>query len=429
MKMKQIGIVLGEIDRDTSIFIGSPLGDENSVIENIKKKFNESPEKIILLFEYGRQDARGYFVKTNTRVIFCLTQNINRFKNTFEIKWVIDDLKNETFDIHLTDENEIKIVDGKFVLFDPNLYSSSRLLKDINNTLFPPKTTITEDIRKEVRIHPKIWNHIAKMYDRYYGDEFVDVLLALPLKRDASKLTRAFLVKFLLSLPLEDSLVVIKDILENDDVKRDKDNNWNIYGDYIKYWREQLINFLKENGIEYEDSSKTFSLVGGEPISIATTKRKLPTLLSIEFNDFFYDSLKDEINKTYKFGLFTSTMFLSRKLLENIVIEILRIKYPPNASGNLELYYGRERFHDFTILLKNLEGKKDEFGIDKDIISEFISSVQPFRPRANSNAHSIIVTSNEDDVLKHDIQKMTALLLKLWNNLRQQNTFFNESMK
>lgn len=145
-----------------------------------------------------------------------------------------------------------------------------------------------------------------------------------------------------------------------------------------------------------------------------------PDLIEIEFKDFFYDPLIREINLTHRFELFTSTMFLARKLLENLVIEILRIKYPPNVKGNLEIYYNTDegRFHDFTILLKNLEERKEDFVVDVNIITEFISLVKPFRPRANANAHSIIIVSNKDEVLKYNIPKMTALLLKLWNNLK-----------
>jgi len=163
------------------------------------------------------------------------------------------------------------------------------------------------------------------------------------------------------------------------------------------------------------------SILGGQ--EVLTPKRKLPNLLEIEFNEFFYDGLKNEINSTYFSGSFTSTMLLGRKLLENLVIEILRIRYPPNKQGNLEMYYNARdgKFHDFTILLKNLEERKDDFGIDKEIITEFISLVKPFRPRANANAHSMVIVSDEDEVLKWNIPKMAALLLKLWNNLKQSN--------
>jgi len=397
----------------------SITGDQNLVIQEINKRYKEIANEVILLFEYGDL-AKGFLVKTRTRILFCLTQNESKFSSTFEIKWFIDDISTCKFDIKLIEVNEIQITEGKNVLFDPNFVSASRMIREISNMILPPKTTISEEIKREVKVHPKIWSHIAKMYEYYYKDVSKDVLLSLPLKTDASNVTKVGILKFFLSLPLEDGLKVIKDILENEDVKRDKSNNWNERGEFIKNWRPQLIGFLKDNGIEYDDISGTFSLSGGEPILISTTKRKLQKLLDIEFNDFFYDNLEREINSSYRFGLFTSTMILSRKLLENLVIEILRTKYPQSVPANLDIYYSIKgnRFHDFTVLLKNLEDRKNDFTLDTQIVSEFISSIKPFRPTANSNAHSIIIASKEEDTLNYEIPKMTALLFKLWNNLK-----------
>jgi hypothetical protein len=55
-----------------------------------------------------------------------------------------------------------------------------------------------------------------------------------------------------------------------------------------------------------------------------------PTDSNISLQDFFYDQLKDEINKAYKFGLFTSVIILSRKLIEDLIIDVLRSKSPTN---------------------------------------------------------------------------------------------------
>jgi parallel beta-helix repeat protein len=150
------------------------------------------------------------------------------------------------------------------------------------------------------------------------------------------------------------------------------------------------------------------------------TKRKISNLIKTRFNDYFYDNLKNEINSSYRNGEFTATMLLSRKLFENLVIEILRKKYPQNKNGNLEIYFNKKdrRFHDFTILLKNLEERKNEFDSDKKTITEFISLIKPFRKRANDNIHSIIIIPKKDEVLKYDIQQMTALLDRVWSNLK-----------
>ena len=97
------------------------------------------------------------------------------------------------------------------------------------------------------------------------------------------------------------------------------------------------------------------------------------------------------------------------------MIEILRIKYPPNINGNLEIYYKitEQRFQNFTILLKNIEDKKSDFTVDEHLITEIISKIKPFRKSANSNAHSIIIVSNQKEILSFDIPLISALLLKL----------------
>lgn len=415
--MKPFESVLGETYNSSGVAL-FPLGDEESVKQNIKNMYKEHLENILLLFEYGDSAARGYFVKTNSRILFCLTQDINKFKNTFEVKWVIDDIKNTEFVIKLEDENEIKITEDKSILFDTSLYSKNRILKELHNIILPTKTTISKKVEEEIKIHPKIPNQITKIYKFYYSSTFKEVLAALPLKYNIKEVSIENLDKFFLYLSLGDLLTVIKDILDNEDIKRDQYSNWNVHGDFIKHWRPQLIGYLKDNGIDYNKESRTFSLIGGDPIEIITTKRKISTFLDIEFDDFFYNSLKKEINDTYKFGLFTSTMFLSRKLLENLVIEILRTKYPPNKPENLRIYWDK-RFHDFSVLIKNIEDRKSDFAPDEPIISEFISLCKPFRPRVNANTHSIVIFSDEEEVLKYKVQKMAALLLKLLKNIRQ----------
>lgn len=349
-----------------------------------------------------------------------LTQSINTFKNSMEIKWIIDDVKSTEYDIKAIAENEISITDDKTVLYDISLYSNERIIKEISDMACDggPKP-ISDEVRKKIKIHPKIWIHVAKMWQYYYNNNVKDLLSALPLKANIEEFTRLDQHKFLSGLSLEDSLIIVKDLIENPEVKRDKNSKWNIYGDFIREWRPQLLSYLRENGIEYDEENKTFSLVGGEPIQILTSVRKLSRYLEIEFDDYFYNNLRDEINSTYKFGTFTSTMFLSRKLLENLVIDVLRKKFPASVETNLGLYFSASqgRFHDFNILLKNLEEKKAGFGVDKDIITEFISLIKPFRPRVNSSTHSIFIVGTEDELLTHDVPKMAALLLRLHKNI------------
>jgi hypothetical protein len=263
---------------------------------------------------------------------------------------------------------------------------------------------------QQIKFHPKIWTHVKKMYEHYYPNNFKDVLICLLgiEEKDAN-------LSIFSKLNLEAGLIVIKDILENYDVKNP--DNWNYFGDYVSSWRPLLIEYLRDNGITYNENEKNFSLTSGEPILIVPLGQ-LSNLIDQDFNNVFYNELRDEINKAYQMRLFTSVMLLSRKLFENLIIEILRMKYPPNIPGNLEIYYlvKDQKFQNFTILLMNIEERKSEFTVDEHLINEIISLIKPFRKGANANAHSIIIVSDEKDISKFDIPRISALLLRLYSN-------------
>ena len=180
---------------------------------------------------------------------------------------------------------------------------------------------------------------------------------------------------------------------------------------------DQLINFLRDAGVDYDSPTKQFKIKDdGHTVTFPLTK---DNLITEKFDDLFYIRLKNQINIGYKFGLYSSVVVLSRKLVENLLIEVLRKKYPGNEKGNLELYYvtKKGRFHDFTVLLDNLEQKKSTFGIDEPTVSKFISLVKPFRESANSTAHSMIELSNKEEVIKYKIPEMIALLTQLLKHI------------
>lgn len=117
----------------------------------------------------------------------------------------------------------------------------------------------------------------------------------------------------------------------------------------------QLINLLREAGIDYDSSTKEFKITDEDyPAAFRLTK---DNLITEKFGELFYNKLKTEINLGYKLGLYSSVVVLCRKLVENLLIDILRKKYPRNKKGNLKLYFDKNggRFHDFGILIDNLE--------------------------------------------------------------------------
>jgi len=138
----------------------------------------------------------------------------------------------------------------------------------------------------------------------------------------------------------------------------------------------------------------------------------------LNHSDHFYQKLEDEINLCYTYGAYTAVLILSRKLIENLLIDVLRNKYGNKTKSAREVYYreDKHRFHDFTRLLENLEGKKDDFKVDKDTFEKFISSVEPFRKGANSKTHSIVnLIEKKEELEKFNVQDLASLLMRLEN--------------
>lgn len=114
-----------------------------------------------------------------------------------------------------------------------------------------------------------------------------------------------------------------------------------------------------------------------------------------------------------------SLSILIRKLLENLIIDILRKKY---GTCDLQLYYdsSRGRFHDFSVLLKNLDSKKEEFHyITPNLDKSSIQRINKYRKAGNSGAHSIDVNLTIDQISKDkvDINYSVQFLLRILQNI------------
>lgn len=291
---------------------------------------------------------------------------------------------------------------------------------------------------KEFTFHPHIWNAVIELYNFYYPREetIKEVLrsLGLDVKRYVESTS---LKEYLCSLEFSDGLIIIRDILQTHKEyhPQQASDSLGLFGslsffsvqNIIKTQKEKIDEEFRENsakrivtllaqmGISFDWATHKFSSSDKEIEDVFPKRREVPLLIDQEFEDFFYSHLKDEINKAYRLGLFTSVMLLSRKIIENLVIDILRLKFPPSIPNNLLIYYNEKemRFHDFTLLIKNLEDRKNEFHLDKETLADFISLVKPFRPSANSNAHSIVKISDEKEILNFQIPRMIALLKRL----------------
>lgn len=137
------------------------------------------------------------------------------------------------------------------------------------------------------------------------------------------------------------------------------------------------------------------------------------------YPDDFYKKLIDEINFQYSSKHPMSLSILIRKLFENLIIDILRKKY---GTQELHQYYdtSKGRFHDFSLLLRNLDSKKSDFHhISANLDSAFISDLNKYRGYGNAGAHSIDVDLRIEHFTneKTDINHKVAFLVRILNNI------------
>lgn len=114
--------------------------------------------------------------------------------------------------------------------------------------------------------------------------------------------------------------------------------------------------------------------------------------------DDFYDELIGNINKCYRIGVYDGTFVLTRKLLETLVIDLLRKEYP---KSYLHIYYIPEehRFRNFSDLLDVFEYRlKDYQSYSNGMTNELITNINRFRESANADAHSIVRNPSQDEI-------------------------------
>lgn len=133
-------------------------------------------------------------------------------------------------------------------------------------------------------------------------------------------------------------------------------------------------------------------------------------------DDDFYPALVGDINRSYRHHIYDATMILTRKLFENLLIELLRFRL--GTSNHLEEFYipDQGRFQPFSQLIENFSDHLDDFKpYDPDLDATFINQLDNFRTRANANAHSIQVdlSQGEIEALSEDANALATRLFRL----------------
>ncbi|WP_324662085.1 hypothetical protein [Haloarcula sediminis] len=160
----------------------------------------------------------------------------------------------------------------------------------------------------------------------------------------------------------------------------------------------------------------------GERTDVAGGLPTITTELFIDIEhttDDFYDDLISNINQSYRIGVYDGTFVLTRKLLENLVIELLRNQY---GTSYLRMYYipNQRRFQNFSTLLDGLEYKLKDYqsysnGLDKELIRD----IRQFKNSADADAHSIIRNPDKEEIddLGTDAEHAAKVMFRVLRNM------------
>jgi len=191
----------------------------------------------------------------------------------------------------------------------------------------------------------------------------------------------------------------------------------------LKYVQDAISVFAQMRG-ELEEKRTSGPREGNKYVrqareAIQKNKSRGPL---IDFTDdyplIFYHSIEEEINQCYYASLPNASLVLSRKLVENLLMNILEEKF----SREVELRYDADhgRAQDFSVLIQNLERKISEFnGEQKELIGRLLQWIKPFRREANSTTHKIMdYLDTIDDLEKLKIAEIVQIELDLLKKIK-----------
>lgn len=134
--------------------------------------------------------------------------------------------------------------------------------------------------------------------------------------------------------------------------------------------------------------------------------------------EMFYCKAIDEINSAYRYKLFPCVNATLRKILENLLIDILRFKY---GTARIHLYYDNGRFNDFSILIRNFRDNLIDFKhYSSALNSRLFTKLEQFRDKGNAAAHHIdaFIDRPTVDSSKEDMNYLVNLLWEIREKVR-----------
>jgi hypothetical protein len=143
-------------------------------------------------------------------------------------------------------------------------------------------------------------------------------------------------------------------------------------------------------------------------------------LIDIDFVDDHYNSIRTEINTCFKQGFYMASLELSKRLIQNLLVDLIRSNFPLAGEGHRSLYYDylKEDFRNTDELLKELSEKKHDFNVNPDAIDYLIELIGPMEPKKKPESHSFGVIPKRKDIQNLRIEEAMELIIEMTDFIR-----------
>lgn len=142
-------------------------------------------------------------------------------------------------------------------------------------------------------------------------------------------------------------------------------------------------------------------------------REQIKEIIQCETTDYFLKKHIAEINRAYTKHCYTCVFVLTRKVLENLIIAILKAKYPTERNLYFDIPKGRNQ--DFSVVLDNLFKKRNEFDNDRKVAIERLhQKVKSFKNDANDKVHSLYhIVESPREVDDWNLDTVMALIKRI----------------
>ncbi|MEK6925592.1 MAG: hypothetical protein AABW71_05140 [Nanoarchaeota archaeon] len=130
-------------------------------------------------------------------------------------------------------------------------------------------------------------------------------------------------------------------------------------------------------------------------------KKRIVDFVSFSTQNKFLKAHIDEINRAYSSGCYTASFILIRKVIENLIVEMIKKKFPGKTKEDKALYLDidRNRIQDLSVLIKNFRSKLKSFDADESkLIERILQKADEFKDDANDKTHSLYHISSKKEL-------------------------------